>query len=216
MANPTPAESLTITTADGVTLEAALDDGTEDGAEPTVVAVVCHPHPLYGGDMHNPVVRAVAAAVTGAGGVAMRFNFRGVGGSGGQHGEGRAERHDVSAAVTALAARHPEPPLLLAGYSFGGDVSLSVTDDGIAGWLAVAPPMRILPVEELAAGPDARPVRIVAGSADEFRPPDQLRPLVEDWVNLLLTEAAGATHFFMLGLDTVRSVAADLVRELAS
>src|SRR5437667_332565 len=94
---------------------------------PKAGLVVCHPHPLYGGDMHNPVVVRVAEVAQGLGVATLRFNFRGVGASGGVHGEGKAEQDDVVAALEMLAGRLPaDRPIGLAGYSFGGWVSARV------------------------------------------------------------------------------------------
>src|SRR5437870_10480649 len=99
--------------------------------------VICHPHPLYGGDMDNPVVVRVAEVCRQLGLATLRFNFRGVGASTGQHGQGRDERHDVTAALAHFASVLPsDAPLGLAGYSFGAAVAARV-----AGERAEAPPL---------------------------------------------------------------------------
>ena len=95
---------------------------------PWPAVVVCHPHPLYGGSMHNNVTFAVAGALVKAGMAALLFNFRGVGGSGGRHGGGTAEQQDIAAALGWLQDEEDvdETRLGLAGYSFGGGVALPV------------------------------------------------------------------------------------------
>lgn len=90
------------------------------------VAVVCHPHPLFGGTMHNKVVFQVAKTLHGLGVPVLRFNFRGAGLSEGQHDKGRGETDDVRAALDYLAKEFPAQPILLAGFSFGAYVGLRV------------------------------------------------------------------------------------------
>jgi alpha/beta superfamily hydrolase len=94
------AESLVLTTTDGIRLEAQID--VPDGVHGAVV--LCHPHPLYGGSMHDGVPDALFRALPARGIAAIRFNFRGVGASTGTHDKGDAERHDVAAAIDALVA----------------------------------------------------------------------------------------------------------------
>ena len=93
---------------------------------PSVVAVVCHPHPLFGGTMHNKVVYQAAKTLHRRGMAVLRFNFRGVGLSEGAHDKGRGEADDVRAALDYLAAEFPSRPILLAGFSFGAWVGLRV------------------------------------------------------------------------------------------
>jgi uncharacterized protein len=106
-----PVRPLTLTTDDGVALEAELD--VPDGA--TTVVVLAHPHPLYGGSMRTGVPDALFRALPTEGVGALRFNFRGVEGSAGTHDKGGAERLDVAAAVAAVAL-----PVVVCGWSFGG------------------------------------------------------------------------------------------------
>lgn len=180
-------------------------------AEPKAAAVICHPHPLYGGNMYNNVVGGLFDALSAAGVAALRFNFRGVGGSTGSHGDGVGERADIEAAVATMAERHPELPLLLCGYSFGADVSLSVTDPRVSGWFVVAPPLRVIPIEEMAAGQDARPKHIASGTDDDFRPADQIPSATDGWANVSVTPISGANHFFATGMDQVKAAALEAV-----
>ncbi len=102
-------------------LEGAL--ALPEGA-PRAVAVLCHPHPLYDGTMHNKVVHTLARTFTAAGIAALRFNFRGVGDSAGAYDEGDGETEDALAAVAFAHDRTGDVPLWLAGFSFGASVAL--------------------------------------------------------------------------------------------
>src|ERR1700757_3320422 len=86
---------------------------------PLLAAVVCHPHPLFGGTMHNKVVYNAAKSLDALRLAVLRFNFRGTGKSAGKHDKGVGERDDVLAALKFLAVRFPNTPMLLAGFSFG-------------------------------------------------------------------------------------------------
>ncbi|MFN7993626.1 MAG: alpha/beta family hydrolase [Bryobacteraceae bacterium] len=102
-----------------------LVEAPEHG-EPREVAVVCHPHPLYGGTMHNKVVYRLARALRNSGSVVLRFNFRGVGRSQGEHAGGVGEIEDAREALRWLRERYPGLPYSLAGFSFGSKVALSL------------------------------------------------------------------------------------------
>ncbi len=107
-------------------LEAMLWTAEKSAGEPRRVAVVCHPHPLFGGTMHNKVVFQLAKTLHQAGAPVLRFNFRGAGLSEGRHDKGRGEAGDVEAAIDFLAAEFPKKSILLAGFSFGAYVGLRV------------------------------------------------------------------------------------------
>jgi uncharacterized protein len=109
-------ESLTLAGPAGG-LEALLEE--PDHREPRLAAVVCHPHPLYGGTMHNKVVYRIARGLRRAGIVVLRFNFRGVGRSQGEHAHMAGEIEDARAALDYLRGRYPDLPYSLAGFSFG-------------------------------------------------------------------------------------------------
>lgn len=166
---------------------------------PVPGAVVCHPHPLYGGTMDNSVVLAVAAELAGRGFAVLRFNFRGVGGSGGEHGAGVAEAADVGAALDLLATRPEVDPARLgvAGYSFGAAVGLrtACADSRVRALALVAPPLAAFPMEE--ASRCRVPKLAVAGTRDVFCPV----PLLEAWFAATSepkrrVEIRGADHFF--------------------
>lgn len=107
-------------------IEAMLWTATRAEADPRRVAVVCHPHPLFGGTMHNKVVFQLAKTLHQHEVPVLRFNFRGAGLSEGRHDKGRGETGDVEAAVDYLAAEFPGKPILLAGFSFGAYVGMRV------------------------------------------------------------------------------------------
>jgi hypothetical protein len=109
-------ESLTLAGPAGG-LEALLEEPHD--RDPRIAAVVCHPHPLYGGTMHNKVVYRIARGLRRARIVVLRFNFRGVGRSEGEHGNMAGEIEDARAALDYLRGRYPELPYALAGFSFG-------------------------------------------------------------------------------------------------
>ena len=103
-------------------LESLLEE--PEHGEPQYAALVCHPHPLYGGTMHNKVVYRMARGLRKAGAVVLRFNFRGVNLSEGAHAHGVGEIEDARAALDFLRARYPGHPWMLAGFSFGSRVVL--------------------------------------------------------------------------------------------
>ena len=98
----------------------ALRDGPADGTAPRGVAVIAHPHPLFGGTMDNKVVQTLARAFVACGWTTVRFNFRGVGATAGTHDEGRGECEDMLAVVEQAA---PDGSLAIAGFSFGAFVA---------------------------------------------------------------------------------------------
>lgn len=116
-------ESLLLDGAAGK-LEALLEE-PEDGP-PREVCLVCHPHPLYGGSMHNKVVYRMARALRRSGAVVLRFNFRGVGRSQGIHDHGVGELDDARLLLEWLRSRYPELPFSTAGFSFGSRIALQL------------------------------------------------------------------------------------------
>ena len=176
--------------ADGTLLEGDLLVPTEASG----TAVVCHPHPLYGGSRQDAVVAALSRAFVGAGRTVLRFDFRGAGGSAGTHDGGRAERDDLRAALDAVDPGHGS--LAIAGYSFGADIALSVDHPAADRWIVVAPPLGIVATDDLVATRDARPVHVVVGSHDQFNPAAAVRGMVDAWTATTLHEIESADHFF--------------------
>lgn len=160
---------------------------------PRAGAVVCHPHPAYGGDRHNTVVDAVHRALGAAGVASLRFDFRRRARA--ATGEGVAERADVVAALHRLAAAVGDAvPLFLVGYSFGADVALAVGDDRHQGWVAVAPPFRFSGPPRPGEG-DPRPVLVVAAEHDQFAPPPWVARATRAWPDLTVEAVPMADHF---------------------
>ncbi len=137
----------------------------------------------------------------------LRFNFRGVEGSGGLHDHGIAERLDVDAAIDDLGNRWPDVPLIVAGWSFGADVSLAVSNPRHSGWFAVAPPLRIVPVSEMVASSDPRPKTLVIPEHDQFNPPEEAARTTADWTNSSQSVVPGADHFLAGGVARVVALA---------
>jgi len=157
---------------------------------------VCHPHPLYGGDMENNVVLALCNALTGGGMMALRFNFRGVGGSGGSHGGGVGEREDARAALDFLAglAEVDSGRLGLAGYSFGALVALTAGDERVRAVAAVSPPAGGLDAGRVQ--PDI-PTLLISGDRDDISPSVRLPELAAALGSRCETRpVAGADHFW--------------------
>ena len=161
-------------------LEGVLEGMPRQPGHKRPAVVVCHPHPVYGGDMHNNVVLAVCDALSEAGIAALRFNFRGVGASKGQFGDGIGEQDDVRAAVDYLAPLPAVAPgrIGLAGYSFGALVALQAAknDHRVHALAAVSPPLAMSDLSFMAL--DQRPKLFVAGSRDDFVPLERFSKLV--------------------------------------
>ncbi|GJM37523.1 MAG: alpha/beta hydrolase [Acidimicrobiales bacterium] len=175
-------------------------------ADATGTAVVCHPHPLYGGSRQDAVVAALTRAFVGCGRRVLRFDFRGTGGSQGTHDGGAAERTDLMAAIDALDPG--DGPLTIAGYSFGADVALSVAHPAATSWIVVAPPLAIIAPEDMLAPTDGRPVTVITGEHDQFNPPPQLGPRLEGWSNAELHVIDTADHFFAGSHQALSEIAA--------
>lgn len=200
-------------TADGLRLEAEL--APSDATMPHAAVVLCHPHPQYGGTMRSGVIGSLFEAFPHAGVTCLRFNFRGVEGSEGEHDGGRAELLDVQTALDALAGEvGPGVPLIVAGWSFGGDMALGTFDDRIAAWLAIAPPLRL--ADPQAAGRAERPKLLVLAQHDEFRDPADIVEETKSWRATEIDVVAGASHFFVGRYDRVVELALQFVERVAS
>jgi len=137
-------------------------------ADPPLVALVCHPHPLYGGTMHNRVVYRTAQALHRRSIPVLRFNFRGAGLSEGAHDQGRGEQDDVRAALSCLAGEFPGRPILLAGFSFGSWVGLRVgsEDARVTEQIGLGLPVDSSDLSYLRAC--AKPKLLIQGDNDQF------------------------------------------------
>ena len=199
-------------TADGCTLEAEW----ASPADARAVAVLCHPHPRYGGTMRSIVTSALFEALPARGIACLRFNFRGVEGSSGVHAEGREEHLDVVAGIDGARLRSPDAPLVLVGWSFGADMALTVDDGRVAAWVAIAPPLRFRePGDYAAVGADTRPKLLVLAAHDEFRAPADIEAEVGTWASTRIETIAGASHFFVGRTARVVDLTAEFVMEVA-
>jgi alpha/beta superfamily hydrolase len=178
-----------------------------EGSEPAPVsafAVVCHPHPLYGGTLDNKVVHTLARAFNQLGAPTVRFNFRGVGTSAGTHDDGRGEIQDALAVIAFGSKRWPGASLWLGGFSFGGAVAIwAAGETAPARLVAVAP--GITKIAVTGAAPPACPWLIVQGDADEVVPPQ----VVLAWARTLtpapeVAVLPGAGHFFHGRINDLR------------
>jgi uncharacterized protein len=206
-------ESMRLQTSAGLGLDAEL--AVPDGPVRAGM-VLCHPHPQYGGSMRTTVVEALFRALPGLGVTCLRFDFRGVGASDGQHDDGDAERRDVAAAVAGLDERLGAAlPLVLAGWSFGGDMALSVAPERIAAWYAIAPPLRYAHDLDVVAR-DPRPVLLALAEHDEVRSPAEVQAQVAGWTAARVEVLPGASHFFGGGTGRLVELADALVTELGA
>ena len=194
-------------------LEALLNTGITESRH---AAVVCHPHPLYGGTMHNKVVYHAAKALNEFGIPVLRFNFRGVGRSGGEH-DGRAESEDVSAAVDWLD-REYRVPVIFAGFSFGAAVGLRACcpDQRVLGLISLGTPVvadgRSYAYKFLQEC--GKPKLFVSGTKDMFGPQEELETIVGNSAapkHLVWVEGAG--HFFEGKLPVMQDAIQSWVRQ---
>ncbi|MGA8221008.1 MAG: alpha/beta family hydrolase [Candidatus Acidiferrales bacterium] len=181
-------------------LEALL--WTTPGAEPPFVAVVCHPHPLFGGTMHNKVVFQVAKRLHEFGVPVLRFNFRGAGLSEGVHDKGRGEQEDVRAALDYLAGEFPGRAILVAGFSFGSSVGLHVgcTDSRVAELIGLGLPVNVAELKFLQKC--TKPKLIIQGGNDKYGSREKVEAVfatMPEPKRLVIVE--GADHFFAGQLD---------------
>jgi alpha/beta superfamily hydrolase len=190
----------------------ALEAIAEDpGVQGPSYGVICHPHPLYGGTMDNKVVTTVARALQETGIPTLRFNFRGVGASGGEFDQGVGETADADAVAAWGAQRWPGRSLVIAGFSFGGYVALRLAQQRLPRCLITIAPA----VQGFAASTAVPhcPWLVVQGDADELVDPSS----VIDWVNTLvpkprLVVLPGVGHFFHGRLRELRDAVIDAIR----
>lgn len=196
-------------------LEALLNAGDDHA---THAALVCHPHPVYGGTLHNKVVFHTMKALNGFGFPVLRFNFRSAGLSEGEHDHGGGEREDVMTALNWLDQEF-HLPLIFAGFSFGAAVGLPVAcgDDRVEAMIGLGLP--VAPIDDRAYNFDflqtcTKPKLFVSGTRDQFGSSPQLRALVETVAEpkqLVLIEAAD--HFFEGRLKELRDAIETWMRQ---
>ena len=201
-------------------LEALVNAGAENASH---AAVVCHPHPLFGGTLHNKVVFHTMKALNSFGFPVLRFNFRGAGLSQGEHDQGNGEVEDVRTALDWLDAEY-HLPLVFAGFSFGAAVGLRAACADARVRLAIGVGTPVVPVAEATEEPRvyaldllqhcARPKLFVSGARDQFGPRAKLEAFVaslSEPKKLVIIE--GADHFFEGRLRELREAIEAWVRE---
>jgi alpha/beta superfamily hydrolase len=196
-------------------LESLLNAGAQ---HPTHAALVCHPHPLYGGTLHNKVVFHTMKALNGLGYPVLRFNFRGAGLSQGEHDQGNGEEEDVQTALDWLD-REFHLPLILAGFSFGAAVGLRVAcpDSRVAAVIGLGLPVaaiddRVYDFEFLRSC--MKPKLFVSGDRDQFGPRPQLESVVASSPDpKRLVMIPGADHFFEGRLRELRDSIESWIKE---
>jgi alpha/beta superfamily hydrolase len=201
-------------------LEALLNGGAENASH---AAVVCHPHPLFGGTLHNKVVFHTMKALNSFGFPVLRFNFRGTGLSQGEHDHGIGEVDDVGAALDWLDhALHL--PLIFAGFSFGAAVGLKAACADSRVKMAISVGTPVVPVAADTELPRtytfdflqncAKPKLFVSGARDQFGPRTKLEALVRSLPEpKKLVVIEGADHFFEGRLRELREAIETWVKE---
>ena len=168
--------------------------------------VITHPHPIYGGSMHNNVVESLVRAYQQAGYTTLRFNFRGVGSSQGKYDDGQGEQEDVKAALHYLAEQGNNV-VDLAGYSFGAWVNALARPkrNTVQRMVMVSPPVAFLNFGPPQSIPQLR--LVVAGSRDEIAPPELIKTLLSNWSSSARLEIIeGADHFYGAYTEKLESI----------
>jgi alpha/beta superfamily hydrolase len=195
-------------------LEAILK---EPKGEPKGVGLVCHPHPMGGGTMHNKVVFRASAGMLDAGLITLRFNFRGVGASTGAHDEIAGGKEDVRDAIGYLTETYPRQPITLAGFSFGSRTGMEVgmSDDRVVRLISIGTPVDkyddydfLLRVR--------KPILFIHGDYDEFGAIENLRGLVDKVAKNTVAELIvikNSGHFFDDHLNELRETVRDWIEK---
>ena len=204
-------EPVVVQTRDGLRLEGEL--AVPDNVQGAVV--LSHPHPMHGGNMRSIVVGALFAGLPKHNIACLRFNFRGIGNSEGAFEDGVGERLDIVAALDLVFPIVEGVPLVLVGWSFGADTSLTVGDPRISGWCAIAPPLRPRALEAAVAASDERPKLLLVPQNDQFRNPNSARQAISSWNATRVSEVPGADHFMVGRTDRVVNECAAFINDLA-
>lgn len=190
----------------GLSLEGLFDLKSKEKG-----VVVLHPHPLYGGDMVNPVVETVIAAYSRRGWSTLRFNFRGVGGSDGGYDNGKGERDDVLASISCMTAQGIHA-IHLVGYSFGSWVQAQLPQlpGEVVSQVMVSPPIALLPLPKSLKVPGLK--LVLTGEHDDIAPVQQVEAAVSEWnPKARFHVVDGADHFYFGRFNELESL---IVREL--
>ena len=206
-------ETIYLETIDGINVEADLVRTDADLVR--AVVIIGHPHPLYGGDRFNHVVRAMQDVALGLDCHSIAVDFRGVNNSGGFHDDGDSERLDLAAACELSDLIAPEVPIIMTGYSFGSVVGLNVSNPWIAGWIAIAPPAQMMKSLPSAANNPRRKI-IIAAEHDQFTSPDEMATAISTWDNSQIILAPGVDHSFAVNAATLCNSALSQLLETIS
>lgn len=157
-------------------------------------AILCHPHPLYGGNMHDAVLATATGVLTAAGENCVRFNFRGTGASEGEHDNGQGEVHDFIAVYEWVVATQTPAAVIAGGYSFGSIIAgrASATCGQVSKLILIAPPTRGMTLSDEIACPTIA----IAGTHDDFIDLAALESLHDANAHFSIVHIEGADHFF--------------------
>lgn len=182
--------------------------------DPDGVAVVCHPHPQGGGTLHNKVVFRAARGLEAANVATVRFNFRGVGSSAGQHDQGEGEQDDFNAALNWITKKHPGKTVFAGGFSFGSWVA---TRAGSESPIVDALFLIGTPVNKYDFGylrHCQKPMLFLHGTQDEHGDVNKLEALAQQVRNAETVIVTGADHFFSKQIDAVEETMRTWAREI--
>ena len=183
--------------------------------DPAGVAVICHPHPLGGGTLHNKVVFRTARGLENANVATLRFNFRGAGASAGRHDEGEGEQNDVVAAIDWVVRYHPGRKLIVGGFSFGAWVASRVACEmpNVDALFLIGTPVNKYDFGYLRHC--EKPMLFLHGTQDEYGDVAKLEKLIPTVRNAESVIITGADHFFTKQLEaveeTMRSWASEIL-----
>lgn len=196
-----------------------LEALVEGADEAPFAALVCHPHPRFGGTLHNHATYRLARAVRALGGASLRFHYRGVGRSAGAYDGGRGEADDTRAALAWLAAARPGVPLLACGFSFGAWMAALAGGDApeVKGLVLLGLALRSADLDAVrdpgVVTAITKPVAVVQAAGDAFGSPADVRTaLAGSRGPRRITEVEGATHLFTEDLGGCEDEAVGAVR----
>ena len=171
--------------------------------DPAGIAVICHPHPLGGGTLHNKVVFRAARGLENANVATLRFNFRGVGASAGHHEEGEGEQDDVLAAIEWAKRKHPGKKLIVGGFSFGAWVASRVACElpEVDAMFLIGTPVNKYDFGHLRHC--EKPILFLHGTEDEHGDVEKFEQVAQQVRNAESVIVSGADHFFSKQLDAV-------------
>lgn len=191
-----------------------LESLYRDLQDPAGAAVVCHPHPMGGGTLHNKVVFRAARGLESANVATLRFNFRGVGASGGRHDEGEGELEDVNAAIDWMKWKHPGKKLIVGGFSFGSWVAsrAACARPDVDAVFLIATPVNKYDFGYLRHC--EKPILLLHGTQDELGDVNKLEKLAQTLRNAETIIVTGADHFFTRQIEAVEETMRTWAEEL--